>query len=70
MTLLSDRRYATSLLFFVAGAGGLLAALVLFVLWGGWKGAAALGAAAGFLLFRFYRAARPDLPARARKETP
>jgi hypothetical protein len=70
VTLLSDRRYVTSLLSFLAGSTAFVAALVLFVAWGGWKAAASIGASAGFLLFRFYRAERPDLPARPRKEKP
>jgi hypothetical protein len=65
-----DRQYALSLIAFAAGAAAILGGMFLFVLRGGWIAAASLAGAAGALLYRFYRGARPDLPPPARKETP
>lgn len=57
-----DRRFAASLAAFVLLVAAFLGGLWLFVSWGGWRAAAAIAAAVGVALYRFYRGARPDLP--------
>ena len=65
-----DRQFVLSLGAFAAVSAVGLACLWLFVLWGGWMAAAALAGAAVFLLYRFYRGARPDRPPPDWKEAP
>jgi len=56
-------RYAISLAVSAAVAAGVLSGLLLFVLWAGWAGAAAILSAAGVFLAWFYGGRRPDLEA-------
>jgi hypothetical protein len=64
-----EPRYAISLVVFAATAAGVLAGLLLFVLWAGWAGAAGIVSVVGIFLAWFYRGRRPDLgPGKARRD--
>jgi len=66
---LRDAQYRSSLAISAAVAAAVLLALVGFLAWTGWRGAAAVLAAPGLFFAWFYRGSRPDLVPASGRET-